>query len=1258
MKTAMRILSTVLCLVLLGACISGAGAEAVTLNVYLSGIRIAADGTETTVKLDGRFRIYRNGEEAGIIAAGESITLPDGERIRVEPMAEFIEPGWDLSGAAVDVSVTDGRSVTVPIVLRPLNPAAAAEEPQDAPADADPVAEPESVSEPETASKAETAETPETVPETEPDVPESAEDGPDAPARLPFAEETVTPEPAPAAAVTPEPQIAPLEPAENTGTVRMLVFNDKNGNGYMGSSEDGIPGVQVYLLRGEEIIAGAKTDRDGMAVFENVPDGIYRTQTWLPDGKGFSDYGTDGRLDANCYAFTTEQYQTGPEFQLAAGQEALQGVGIQASYHVGGICWEESEVDGLYKKGENMVGGVRITLDGQKNGLHYETVSNPDGSWRIDRVRPAFYTLTVYVPEGMMFTRYTGTSGTRSVFTQEGVTKGSKTIDLNDRVSKEKQHIGFARSAVVRGICYIDANYNGYYDEGEQPLAGVKVTAIKQGNDEEIAVTRSEADGTFRLTGLRGNTYKIRAVLPEDGSTFTVYAGGPLGNHFRSRAERRENFWTDFVLDNAETREIAIGAVYPATIKGTVYYDDDFSATQNGSERIVSGFQVTLLDADGNAFTSDKTSVRGVYELTGVVPGEYTLSVSAVRGYAFTRPGDGNTILNRTGGEGYSRPFRVESGDRITGMDIGMIKPGTVEGDVFADLNDNGLRDSGERGLEGVTVRLMGEEGEAFRAVIGGDGHFIFDAVMPGTYYVEYILPEDAVFARTASGGNAVDSTESFAKTEAFTFKTGDYRAMPLCGALTLGRIDGTAFEDHNGNGMRDSGEETLAGMTVSLIPSRGDLEEITAVTGPDGSFVLPDLRPDTYTLRAVCPEGYVMSRTDGLDLPLTAGKAEQSVSLSLPMGSCRTGQVTGAVIPAAIRGRVWLDENDNGIFDEGEATPAGLTVTVTDESTGKVFDTPVTDAEGNFSAAGMIPGKFTVSFPLDEDTIPPRPGDSRFTAADGRMELTGIELGENEVRDGLLLGIVRYTRVAGRVWIDRGQAIEPLSGARISLTDGNGTEISSAVTGESGEYRFLRLMPGEYRLLAEMPEGCVIIEPDDPRLSGGTRSVIDEPLNRTGSTAVFSLKMDHNLEEMDIGCVLPGTLGDFCWLDLDGDGLQGAGEGGIPGVRVEAQRNGVTVAEAVTDQYGFYRIPDLYPAVYILRVTPPAEVKPTVRRTDIRLIASVLTESEGETCESAEVTVESNRANLNADLGFVLRKKDVYPAGYGEGKTQDWSRK
>ena len=54
-------------------------------------------------------------------------------------------------------------------------------------------------------------------------------------------------------------------------------------------------------------------------------------------------------------------------------------------------------------------------------------------------------------------------------------------------------------------------------------------------------------------------------------------------------------------------------------------------------------------------------------------------------------------------------------------------------------------------------------------------------------------------------------------------------------------------------------------------------------------------------------------------------------------------------------------------------------------------------------------------------------------------------------------------------------------------------------------------------------------------------------------------------------------------------------------------------------------------------------------------MIASILEETDGETCTCVEFQVQSDKANYNSDLGFVCRRNGVMPAGVGEGKKQKW---
>ena len=70
----------------------------------------------------------------------------------------------------------------------------------------------------------------------------------------------------------------------------------------------------------------------------------------------------------------------------------------------------------------------------------------------------------------------------------------------------------------------------------------------------------------------------------------------------------------------------------------------------------------------------------------------------------------------------------------------------------------------------------------------------------------------------------------------------------------------------------------------------------------------------------------------------------------------------------------------------------------------------------------------------------------------------------------------------------------------------------------------------------------------------------------------------------------LLGSLGDTLWLDVDGDGLQDAGEIGISGVTVDLlSSTGVVLASRTTDADGEYEFANLPIGDYFIEFDLPA---------------------------------------------------------------------
>jgi hypothetical protein len=91
----------------------------------------------------------------------------------------------------------------------------------------------------------------------------------------------------------------------------------------------------------------------------------------------------------------------------------------------------------------------------------------------------------------------------------------------------------------------------------------------------------------------------------------------------------------------------------------------------------------------------------------------------------------------------------------------------------------------------------------------------------------------------------------------------GSNRPLPPLPAPPAGRIEGSHFDDLNGNGLWDPGEPGLPGITTFLdLNSNGRLDpgEPSTVSDANGNFRFSNLSPGTYHATALLPPGRVFT--------------------------------------------------------------------------------------------------------------------------------------------------------------------------------------------------------------------------------------------------------------------------------------------------------------------------------------------------------------------------------------------------------------
>jgi LPXTG-motif cell wall-anchored protein/uncharacterized repeat protein (TIGR01451 family) len=159
-------------------------------------------------------------------------------------------------------------------------------------------------------------------------------------------------------------------------------------------------------------------------------------------------------------------------------------------------------------------------------------------------------------------------------------------------------------------------------------------------------------------------------------------------------------------------------------------------------------------------------------------------------------------------------------------------------------------------------------------------------------------------------------------------------------------------------------------------------------------------------------------------------------------------------------------------------------------------------------------------------------------------------------------------------------------------------TVVATTSTAGNGTYLFDDLPGGSYRVDITAPSG----------LSLSTPATIAVPVNagQAITTADFGLQPP--------AAIGPGAIGDRVWNDLDGDGVQDAGEPGVVGasiaLRVDTDSDGLfdtTVATQTTGADGAYNFANLPPGHYeIVVVTPNGFAPTTSRSVDVALVAGM----------------------------------------------------
>ncbi|MBP7418820.1 MAG: hypothetical protein KA911_09460 [Xanthomonadales bacterium] len=311
-------------------------------------------------------------------------------------------------------------------------------------------------------------------------------------------------------------------------------------------------------------------------------------------------------------------------------------------------------------------------------------------------------------------------------------------------------------------------------------------------------------------------------------------------------------------------------------------------------------------------------------------------------------------------------------------------------------------------------------------------------------------------------------------------------------------------------------------------------------------------------------------------------------------------------VTPINVGNLVWNDVDADGIQDANEPGLGSVTVQLWNEARSQLLDSAVTSAAGIYALQAPGPGNYRVRvvLPMAGDGFSPKDA-APTDQTDSDINPSGTLLGFTDTyvfASNLIsittidAGIVRAPIALGdRVWNDYDadgvqDAGEPgIAGTTVELWNDTRTlNLLSTTTDATGGYQLQAPGPGSYRIrVAKASQDSYA--PKD----AGASDLLDSDVNPSGTDIGYTdvLAVSAASTAIDGGIVrLPINVGNFVWNDADRDGVQDAGEPGIPAVVVQlwnSTRNQL-LDSATTNASGIYLLQAPGPGDYRVRVVLP----------------------------------------------------------------------
>ncbi len=449
---------------------------------------------------------------------------------------------------------------------------------------------------------------------------------------------------------------------------------------------------------------------------------------------------------------------------------------------------------------------------------------------------------------------------------------------------------------------FLDLNGDGVQGAptSEPGLSGVTVQLMDATGTSVLLTTTTDLNGHYQFANLLAGSYTVKFGTLS-GLTLTQANAGS-DDATDSDADQVTGLTGVITLTagqnnttvDAGLKQAGSGAGGTAAIGDTVFIDTNNNGIQDAGDTAAAGVTVNLLDsATGTILDTKTTDSAGHYAFTNLDAGTYKVQFVKPNGYTFANADTGSndaidSDANTT--TGLTTTITLTAGQVDNTIDAGLKAASAALGDfVWYDVNRNGIQDTNEKGISGVTVKLYDGSGAVVSSTTtDSTGHYGFTGLAAGSYKVGFTNPTGYKITTQDAGGNDAKDSDANASTG-------------LTGLITLtaGQVNNTI----------DAGMQTKGGISILKVPcdnviSAGCSVKFTFYVSNTGSTSLSNVKvvdnvgtsasPSLINAAQVLSYGYNVGDTNR-DGKLGVGETWQYTSSSTEYGCSTYGSYNGS---------------------------------------------------------------------------------------------------------------------------------------------------------------------------------------------------------------------------------------------------------------------------------------------------------------------------------------------------------------------------